>query len=411
MKPAIIRYLYCFLISATIFLTLSDRCPGQEALSWEETVAQARGATVDWYMWGGSPAVNSYVNGYLAKEIQDRYDITLRQVPVKDIAEVVGKLVVEKQAGKDSGGSVDLMWINGENFRTCKSEQLLHGPFTSRLPNNKYIDWTNPAVKNDFGTPVDGMEAPWGSAQMVMIYDPVRVPAPPRSVPELMDWIRSHPGRFTYPALPDFTGSVFVRHVFYSSSGSVDKWQGDYTEQELENGADATFKILREIRTSLWRNGTTYPESPVRMNTLFADGEIDFSFSYNQGEASRNIRDGLFPGSVRTYIFDEGTIANTHFVAIPFNARDKAAAMVVADFLLSPEAQLKKASPEVWGDFPAIDTTKLSAKWQSAFLALPRGEATLPDEELQSRQLPEPPGNILIYLERGWENKVLKNRQ
>ncbi|MEE4313353.1 MAG: ABC transporter substrate-binding protein, partial [Desulfofustis sp.] len=185
---------------------------------------------------------------------------------------------------------------------------------------------------------------------------------------------------------------------------------GDYTQAELEQAAEKTYRVLRELRPALWRGGSTYPESPVRMDTLFADGELDFSFSYHQGDASRKILDGLFPDTVRTFVFDEGTIANTHFVAIPYNAADKAAAMVVADFLLSPEAQLEKAKPEVWGDFPALSQQKLPPQWQQRFADLPRGPATLDDAELQSHQLPEPPSEILIYLEQGWEQQVLKNR-
>ncbi len=381
-----------------------------QVLSWDEAVSGARGRTVDWYMWGGSPAVNAYVNGYLADELKRRYDITLRQVPVKDIAEVVSKLVVEKQAGKDDGGSVDLMWINGENFRTCIRHGLLYGPFAEVLPNQRYVDWSNPTVKNDFGTPVDGMESPWGSAQMVMTYDRARFAEPPRSVGALLQWIRDNPGRFSYPAPPDFTGSVFIRHIFYHVAGSVDRWQGDYTQAELEQAAEETYRVLRELRPALWRGGSTYPESPVRMDTLFADGELDFSFSYHQGDASRKILDGLFPETVRTFVFDEGTIANTHFVAIPYNAADTAAAMVVADFLLSPEAQLEKARPEVWGDFPALSQRKLPPQWQQRFSDLPRGPATLDDAELQAHQLPEPPSEILIYLEQGWQQQVLKNR-
>lgn len=379
-------------------------------LGWDEAVKAARGQTVDWYMWGGSPAVNQYVNGYLTTELEKKYGIHLRQVPVKDIAEIVSKLVVEKQAGKDSGGSVDLMWINGENFRTCKQYDLLYGPFTERLPNQQYVDWSSPTVKNDFGTPVDGMESPWGSAQMVMIHDSAKTPRPPQSVAALIEWIKANPGRFTYPAPPDFTGSVFVRHIFYHAAGSVDKWQGEYSEAEFNKAAEATYAILRDLKNSLWRNGDTYPDSPVRMNTLFADGEIDFSFSYHQGEASRNILDGLFPDTVRTFVFDQGTIANTHFVAIPYNAQDKAAAMVAANFLLSPEAQLEKAIPEVWGDFPAISPSKLPTLWQEQFKALPRGPATLGDAELQAHQLPEPPSKILVQLEKGWVEHVLKNR-
>ena len=146
--------------------------------SWEDIVTEARGQTVDWFMWGGSPAVNAYVNGYVADQLKAQYDITLRQGPVQDIAEVVSKLVIEKQAGKDKDGHVDLMWINGENFRTCKKNGLLYGPFADRLPNQRLVNWDRPSVANDFGEPVEGLESPWGSAQVVMIYDQARISDP-----------------------------------------------------------------------------------------------------------------------------------------------------------------------------------------------------------------------------------------
>lgn len=398
------------LVLLFLVVVLTTSASAKTVMTWQETLEHAKGQTVDWYMWGGSTAVNSYVNGYLVKEVKDRFDITLRQVPVKDIAAIVSKLVIEKQANKTSDGSVDLMWINGENFRTCKKLDLLYGPFTDRLPNQQYVDWTSPTVKNDFGTSVDGMESPWGSAQMVMIYDSARTPEPPRSVDALIKWIKAHPGKFSYPAPPDFTGSAFIRHIFYNAAESSDIWQGDYSEADFQAAAQTTYATLNDLKSSLWRKGSTYPDSPVRMNTLFTDREIDFSFSYHQGEASRNILDGIFADTVRTFVFNEGTIANTHFVAIPFNAQDKPAAMVVANFLLSPEAQLKKAAPEVWGDFPAISAEKLPQHWQERFRSQVKGVATLGDEELQSHQLPEPPSKILIDLEKGWQQHVLRNR-
>lgn len=377
---------------------------------WQEVLEKAQGQTVDWYMWGGSPAVNGYVNGYLATELKTRFNITLRQVPVKDIAEIVGKLAVEKQVGKTENGSVDLMWINGENFRTCKKLSLLHGPVTNNLPNSKYLNLNSSALKSDFGTPVENMESPWGSSQLVMIYDSARTPNPPRTVPDLLTWIEKHPGRFTYPAPPDFTGSAFIRHIFYYESGSSQMWQNPFTQATLQKNADKTFTTLKKLKINLWRSGATYPESPVKMDTLFADNEIDFSFSYQQGSASQNITDGIFKNSVRTYVFDGGTISNTHFVAIPFNAKDKSAAMVVANFLLSPEAQLEKAKSDVWGDFPVINPQHLPTEWQEKFQNLSKGIATLTDQELQAHQLPEPPSEVLIYLEKGWQKHVLKNR-
>jgi putative spermidine/putrescine transport system substrate-binding protein len=380
------------------------------ALTWPQILERAQGQTVDWFMWGGFPSTNAYVNGYVAPRVQEIYGVKLRQVPVKDISEVVSKLLVEKQAGKNEEGQVDLLWINGENFRTCKKNNLLYGPFAERLPNQKLVDWSRPSVSNDFGEPVQGLESPWGSAQVVMIYDSKRIRMPPQTMGELLDWIRKNPGRFAYPAPPDFTGSVFVRHVFYHVAGDAASWQGEFDEKRFQTAAAETYQVLRSIAPDLWRQGKTYPENPIRLAHLLADGEVDFAMSYHPAEASKMIHDGLYPDSVRTFVFKEGTISNTHFVAIPFNAAAKEGAMVVANFLISPEAQLKKADPEVWGDFPAIDIKRLDPAWQAKFQNLPRGIATLPNEELQSHQLPEPPSEILIRLEKGWDRHVLKGR-
>jgi putative spermidine/putrescine transport system substrate-binding protein len=399
------------IILMLLFIGLADPQLIRSAdTDWDHILMRARGQTVDWFMWGGWPHTNAYVNQYVAAEVNKRYGITLRQVPVTDISEVVSKLLVEKQAGKSSGGKADLLWINGENFRTAKRHQLLYGPFADRLPHQQLVDWQRPSVYNDFGEPVEGMESPWGSAQVVMIYDSKRTPDPPQTMAELLAWIKNHPGRFTYPAPPDFTGSVFVRHVFYHVSGNPGKWQTPVDEATYQAAANACYRILRELKPYLWRQGRTYPESPIRLDQMFADGEIDFSFSYHPAEASKKIFDGQFADTVRTFVFKEGTIANTHFLAIPFNAADKEGAMVVANFLLSPQAQLKKADPQVWGDFPAIDVKRLDPQWRRKFKELPRGAATLPDEVLQRHQLPEPPSSILIRLEKGWDQHVLKGR-
>ena len=378
--------------------------------NWNDILKRAKGQTVDWYMWGGFPSTNAYVNGYVAPAVKERYGINLRQVPVTDISEVISKILVEKQAGKDAGGQADLLWINGENFRTAKRNDLLYGPFADQLPNQRLVDWSRPSVYNDFGEPVENLESPWGSAQVVMIYDSARNPNPPQSMKSLLDWVRKNPGRFTYPAPPDFTGSVFVRHVFYHVSGDIDVWQGALDEERFQKAAAECFRVLRDLAPFLWRKGQTYPENPERLSQLFADGEVDFAISYHPAEASKKISDGLYQRSVRTFVFEEGTISNTHFLAIPFNAEHKEGAMVVANFLLSPEAQLQKADPAIWGDFPAIDINRLDPQWQAKFAELPRGIATLPDNVLQSHQLPEPPSEILIRLEKEWDKQVLKKR-
>jgi putative spermidine/putrescine transport system substrate-binding protein len=377
-------------------------------MSWDDIVAEAEGQTLYWYMWGGSDMVNSFVMGYVADRLREEYGVTLQMVPVSDAVIYVNKVLGEKQAGRDTGGSVDLVWINGENFRTMREADLLFGPFSERLPNIRYVDTDDPSIANDFGYPVEGYESPYGSAQVVMIYDSARVPEPPGTVESLLAWVRRNPGRFTYPVLPDFTGSVFVRHVFYDTAGGFDRLLGPFDQQVFDQVASATWDRLNEIEPHLWRKGQTYPENRAQLQQLFSNGEVYFDISYNPAEAAGLVAQGRYPESTRTYVFDGGTIGNTHYVAIPYNSPHKAAAMVAANLLLDPATQLEKAKPSVWGDLTTLSIDRLPARWQRRFEALPRPPQVLPMSTLEEHKIPELQSTWLEAIEMGWTEEVLK---
>ena len=183
------------------------------AASWDDTLAQARGQTVYWHAWGGDPQVNAYIE-WVGDQVQERHGIDLVHVKLTDTAEAVARVVAEKAAGTTEGGAVDLIWINGENFASMKAQDLLFGPFAEDLPNFRYVDTQGkPTTLVDFTVPTDGLEAPWGMAQFVLFYDTATIATPPRSIPSLLEWVKANPGRFTYPAPPDFIGSTFLKHV------------------------------------------------------------------------------------------------------------------------------------------------------------------------------------------------------
>ena len=112
---------------------------------------------------------------------------------------------------------------------------------------------------------------------------------------------------------------------------------------------------------NLWRGGKAYPFNYPTLRQLLGDGEIDIAIAFNPADASAAIARGELPDSVRSYIHDGGTLANVHFLAIPFNASAPEAARVVADFMLSPEAQLRKADSRVWGDPTVLAMHRLDA--------------------------------------------------
>ena len=387
---------------------LADTADGEalKATTWQEIEAQARGGTVNWFMWGGSDTINAYVSGYVADRLKAEHDITLNRVPITDAAEIVNLILNEKEAGVTDAGSVDLIWINGENFRSMKQGDLAFCGYTGLLPNNALVDWDNPAIANDFGVPVDGCEVPWNTVQFAFAHDSAVVPEPPADMAALLDWIRAHPGRFTYPAPPDFTGSAFLRHVFIHAAGGPDRLIGPFDQATFDEVSARTWDILNEIEPFLWREGQTYPTTLTQLNELFANGEVDFSFNYDPAQFGLAVQAGTWPETTRSFGLASGTIGNTNYTLIPFNSPNKAAAMVVQNLLLSGEAQLEKAKTEVWGAAPAIEIARSSPEVQAGFAAIKGHPSVVPAAELAKAALPELQADWLEALEKGWAKNV-----
>ncbi|CAN5374281.1 ABC transporter substrate-binding protein [soil metagenome] len=376
--------------------------------NWDEVLSAAKGTTVNWFMWGGSDTINAHVDTAIGGPLKQKYDITLNRVPVENTADAVNKVLNEKAAGKESGGSIDLIWINGENFRTLKAANLLYGPFTELLPNRKFVNWDNPALAYDFGQKVDGYEAPWASFQWVMEYNTKNVQTPPKTFEELKTWIAQHPGRFTYPAPPNHVGSAFVRQLFYWAAGGPDIFLKEFDQAAYDKIAPKVWDYLNTIKPNLWHAGDTYPELAA-MTDLIANGEIDFNMEYDANRASTYIKSGQYPDTMRTFVFDTGTLANVSYVGIPYNANNPAGALVLANLLASPEYQIALTDPDAGlGWMVAIDPTRLSPEEQAQLANTPRGAATLSSDVLSSHAIPEARASWVKPIDDGWTAHVLK---
>jgi putative thiamine transport system substrate-binding protein len=381
--------------------------PGQ-AQSWNDVLREAKGREVYWNAWAGDPSVNAYI-AWVVEEVRRRFGIALVHVKIGDTAEAVSRVLAEAAAGRRSGGSVDLIWINGENFAALKERRLLYGPFAQSLPHFALVDTAaKPTTLIDATVPTEGYEVPWGAAQFVMIVEGVRVSAPPRSMAELLDWARSNPGRLTYPAPPDFIGTTFLKQALIEiRPGARDLLQRPVEEALFAQETAPLWAFLDALHPHLWRAGRAFPQNGPAARTLLADGETDISFSFNPAEATAAIAQGLLPDTARTVAFAQGSIGNSHFLAIPANASAPSAAMVVADFLLSPEAQAKKQDPSVWGDFTVLALDRLGPDDRRRFDTLPLGPAALAPNRL-GPALPEPHPSWTLRLEQEWRRRYAR---
>ena len=376
--------------------------PDPDPNDWNGVVAQARGQNVYWNAWGGSTMTNDFI-AWVGERVREDYGVTLTHVKLSDTADAVSRVVAEKSAGKDTGGAIDMIWINGANFAAMKEAGLLFGPFAQALPNWRLVDVEGKTLKTDFTVPTEGFESPWAMAQVVFIYDSAVLADPPRSADAIRAWIMENPGRFTYPQPPDFLGTTFLKQMLVElvDDASV-----------LQRPAGANYDAvtrplwtwLEEVTPKLWRSGRAYPQSGPRQLQLINDGEIDMAISFSPGEATSAIANFTLPSSARTFVLDAGTLGNASFVAIPYNASAKAGAMVVADFLLTPEAQLRAQTPDILGYGTVLDMDALRAEDRAAFDALDLGVATLSPAEL-GRALPEPHPSWMTRIEADWAER------
>lgn len=389
------------LAASVLLASHSFAAEAPDPRNWEQLKETARGQTVYWYAWGGEQSINRYI-AWVGEQALARYGVAVEQVKISDTAEAVAKVIAEKAAGRIEGGSVDLIWINGANFASLKNKGLLFGPWADDLPNRRYVDVkANPAVTADFTVSIDGLESPWDMAQLVFFHDTEKVPSPPRTMKALLGYAQAHPGRITYPDAQNFLGATFLKQALIELISDRSVLERPVDEGTFDDVTAPLWDYLDQLRGFLWRRGQAYPSNSAELRQLMADGEVDLAFSFNPSEASLAIASKQLPTSVRSYVLNGGTIGNASFVAIPFNAAHKEGAMVVANLLLSPEAQARKQDAAVWGGNTVLTMNRLSPEDRLRFESLKRGVATLPPDEM-GRALPEPHPSWMTRITEKW---------
>ncbi|WP_421272261.1 ABC transporter substrate-binding protein [Aeromonas taiwanensis] len=357
---------------------------------WQQTLDEAKGQTVYFNAWGGSPEINGYLV-WAGQELERQYGVRLVQVKVDDIAQSVSQLLANKQAGKLAGGPIDLLWVNGENFKALKEQGLLGVPFTGELPNMALVDPSLP-VSEDFTVPVDELEAPWGIGQLNLMVNGEEVATPPTSAAALLAWARANPGRFTYPKPPQFHGSSFLKQILLELTPDPAPLYREATDAAFERLTAPLWTWLDALHPTLWRKGKMFPASAAETRQLLDDGELAMAISFNPGEAQSAVQNGALPPGVVAVAMAKGALTNSHFLAIPFNASARAGAKVAVNFLLSPAAQARKADPAFWGD-PSVLRTD----------ALPASASQTP--ALRFKAVAEPHPSWQLRLEAAWAER------
>lgn len=269
-------------------------------------------------------------------------------------------------------------------------------------------------MNRDFGEDVEDLESPWSSAQFQFVHDTARHSAAelPRSYAELKTWACADPGRFTYiaPGPGAFQGTRFVKGALYELSGGPQAWQR-FDQATWDRWSPALWTYLEELEPCLWRQGETYPRDENELHRLFANGEVDLTVTQAAVGPGALIAEGLVPETAKAFVFDANSIGDFNYVAIPANASNKAAALVLADLILDPSMQARQILPENgFGLGYAIDPARVEdpeARRALAEAADRLGDAAAPPTELARALVGDAAAPYQELVETGWRRQML----
>jgi putative spermidine/putrescine transport system substrate-binding protein len=116
------------------------------------------------------------------------------------------------------------------------------------------------------------------------------------------------------------------------------------------------------------------------------------------------IADGTFPESTKSFVFDSGMCSNYNYLAIPYDAPNKAAALVAINEMLDPDMQLKLFEA---AEGTVLDLSTLSSDEEEAFESVDLGPNNLTPEDVQESSIPDLPADVQEIIIQQWLDTVV----
>ena len=386
--------------------------------SWDDVKARAASeGKVNFYYWGGSDVINIWVDSVVTPAMAE-LGVTLNPVRITGTKDAIDLILAERNAGKGLGkGSVDAVWVNGENFYTLSQQGALFGSFADKVPNSDNYEW-NPddprSLMNlrDFGVVTDAQEIPWSAQQYVCAVDRqyVKPEDTPSTFAEMKTYLEANPGKFTYVKPPHYIGNTFVQAVVYAhnpdGNGAV-PFQSSLQElgaDELARLIKPGMEYLRAIEPLLLdANGgkPRYPEDIAALDGLFLNGEVHFDCKFGLYAVHTGLTTGAYPEKAEEFIFPKGTmIKNKNYLAIPANSPNPASALVFANYMASVESQASKL--ELAGMPVGIDLWRVPADEAAAVERVAPSHYGVTQADLDANSAPDTNASLVDVIEATW---------
>jgi putative spermidine/putrescine transport system substrate-binding protein len=235
---------------------------------------------------------------------------------------------------------------------------LLAKPDQGKLPNLT-------TVSPELLTPVNGMAIPYRGTSVALAYNTKFVKTPPKTLDDLIAWIKANPGKLTYNS-PNSGGSggSFVTTVVdkYVPADARAKMTTDY-DQADEKYWKQGLTVLKGLGPSVYQH--TYPNGNQAVLDLLGKETI-WACPVWVDQALTAKAQGTLPAAIAlTQISDPSFTGGGVYLGAPKNDARLDAVHKLIDYMLSVPVQTQIV--DVMSGFPVIDMTKLPAAEQDKF--------------------------------------------
>jgi len=209
-------------------------------------------------------------------------------------------------------------------------------------------------VNADLLVPVKGAAIPYRGSSVVLAYDSNHVKTPPKSLQDLITWIKANPGKFTYNS-PNSGGSGYS-----FAETVVDSFLSAATLKGMDQGYDPSLEpnwkqgldFLHSLNKFMYGNGV-YPNGNAAVLQLLGQGQIWVAPVWSD-QSLTALKTGQLGSNIKlTQISNPSFTGGAAYLAVPKTARHKKVLYKFVNYILSPDAQ--QMIVDVMAGFPAID--------------------------------------------------------
>ena len=221
-------------------------------------------------------------------------------------------------------------------------------------------------VPPDFVKAGAGGGIPYRGSSVLLAYNPAKVTNPPKTLDDLLAWIKAHKGQFTYNSPKSGgSGSSFVTTVLdkYLTADEQQKLRTSYAK-DLEAKWDKGFAELKSLNPYVYQSGV-YPNGNSQVLQLLSGGSISMAPVWSDQFISGQ-KNGQIPATIKAMqISNPSFTGGAAYLGIPKNSPNKDAAIKLANYVLTPEAQ--DVIAKTIAGYPVIPLDKLPADTQAIF--------------------------------------------